>query len=89
MPTIQIPAAMRKLTGGQSQVDATGSTLREAIEDLEQRYPGIHARLVDGARLRPGLALFVNDAMRTTGLRTRLNSEDRVYFAPAIAGGSA
>lgn len=78
---------MRKLTGGQARVEVPGTTLGEAIDQLETLYPGIKGRLVEGEKLRGGLSVFVDDELPLTGLRTRLKPESEVYFAPAIAGG--
>jgi molybdopterin synthase sulfur carrier subunit len=87
MPTVHIPAAMRPVTGDRSTVVVTGETLAAVIDGLEAEFPGIKARLVDGEKLRSGMAVFVDGVMASTGLRTRLKEESEVYFAPAIAGG--
>ncbi len=87
MPVVNIPAAMRGLTGGEVKVQTSGSTLAEVIESLESSFPGIGARLVEGERIRPGLAAFVDGVQASAGLKTRLSEASEVYFAPAIAGG--
>ena len=38
---VQIPLPLRGLTGGLSEVEATGSTIREIIDDLEASHPGV------------------------------------------------
>src|SRR5438270_6622292 len=68
MATVHIPAPMRSLTGGETEVVAPGETLRELIENLEAAYPGIKARLVDGDRIRANLATFVDGIQVTSGL---------------------
>jgi len=88
MAVVHIPAPMRELTGGRNEVTVPGETLGQVIENLEQEYPGLQARLVVGERLRGSLAVFVDDQLPTSGLRTRLQPDSRVYFAPAIAGGT-
>ena len=88
MPTLHIPSAMRRLTGGETRVSVPGETLAEAIDALDERYPGLRERLTEEGKLRGGLALFVDDEMVRTGLRTRLTPESEVYFSPAVAGGS-
>ncbi len=87
MPTVHIPSALRTLTSGEAIVEVRAETLADAFDELDVRFPGIKARLVDGDRLRGGLAVFVNDQLPTTGLRTRLEPGAQIYFAPAIAGG--
>jgi molybdopterin converting factor small subunit len=44
MPTIFIPSPLRELTEGKLSVTVTGSTVREAIEDLESQFPGFKER---------------------------------------------
>jgi molybdopterin converting factor small subunit len=87
MPNVHIPAAMRSLTGGQAQVVVPGQTLAEVIDRLEEQYPGIKSRMIEGGKLRRGLAAFVNDQSPNAGLQTAVGPEDEIYFAPAIAGG--
>jgi molybdopterin converting factor small subunit len=87
MATVYLPAPLRPLVGGEAAVDAEGRTLGEVIDDLERRFPGVRERLVDGERLRGGLAVFVDDQMPLGGLKARVEPGSRVYFAPAVAGG--
>ncbi len=87
MPTLHIPSAMRSVTGGAAKVTVPGDTLAEAVDALEAVHPGMRARLVEDGKVRGGLALFVDDEMVRSGLRTRLAPDSEVYFAPAVAGG--
>ena len=87
MAIVHIPAAMRSLTGGEVRVSIPGETLREVMDGLEARYPGLRDRLLDGEKLKAGLAVFVNGEIPSAGLRARLSPEAEIYFAPAIAGG--
>lgn len=88
MARVHIPAAMRPATDGAADVEAPGATLGEVIDNLEAVHPRIKARLVDGGRLRPNLAAFVDGNQASKGLRTPVNPESEVFFAPAMAGGS-
>ena len=45
---VQIPLPLRGLAGGLSEVEATGSSVREIIDDLEANYPGVRERLFRG-----------------------------------------
>jgi sulfur-carrier protein len=87
MAEVHIPAALRALTGGESNVSVPGETLREVLDRLDEQFPGLKARLVVGERMAPGLAVFVDGAVPAAGLRTKLSPDAEVYFAPAIAGG--
>lgn len=87
MATVAIPAPLRKLTGGATTVSVPGDTLGAVIDGLDALHPGIKERLVDDGKVRRGFAVFVDNQMPTTGLRTRVGPDAEVYFAPAIAGG--
>ena len=87
MANVAIPAPLRQLTGGATSVTVPGDTLGEVVERLDELHPGIAARLVQNGKIRGGFAVFVDDQLPTTGLRTKLGPDAEVYFAPAIAGG--
>ncbi len=78
---------MRGLTGGLAEVRATGSTVREVIDDLDAHYPGLKARLMSDDKLKPNIALVVNGVNSKQGLRHALTDESEVHFVPAMSGG--
>lgn len=90
MATIRIPTTMRVLTRNQTEVTASGATVREVLKDLDARYPGIGARLFDerGA-VRRYVNVFLNDEdIRALGeLDTPVKDADRLTLIPAMAGG--
>ncbi len=90
MATVKIPAPLRKLTGDQRSVQATGTTLAEAIEDLERQFPGIRARVLDGdGKVLSFVNIFVDDQdiRFLQGLATPLRKDAEVSIIPAMAGG--
>ena len=87
MAEVWIPALLRDLTGGQERVSAAGETVREVIDDLEERYPGMRERLCEDGRLRPNIALVVDGAVSRQRLRQKLGADSEVHFVPAIGGG--
>jgi molybdopterin converting factor small subunit len=87
MATVYVPAPLRTLTRGEAKVSVGGETLREVLDRLEEAYPGLKARLMEGEKLRPGMAIFVDGTIPTNGLRARVGPDSEVHFAPAIAGG--
>jgi molybdopterin synthase sulfur carrier subunit len=87
---VLIPSPLRKLTNNQSEVLASGSTVREIIDDLEAQFPGIKERLCDGdGNLRRFVNIFVDqeDVRFLDGLDTKVKPEAEVSIIPAIAGG--
>ena len=90
MPTaikVHIPASLRKLTGGVSDVEVIATSVREVVQQLDQRFPSLGERLVDEDRLRQGIAVAVNSRLCATGLMTPVPPGAEVQFVPAIAGG--
>ena len=87
---VKVPSVLRSHTGGEGQVDGDGTTVREVLEDLETRYPGIRARLVTGdGALHRFINVYVNDEdVRYLGsLETEVGDGDVVSILPAVAGG--
>ncbi|MDI1432742.1 MoaD/ThiS family protein [Polyangium sorediatum] len=90
MPVVRIPTPMRTLTGSKDEVEATGATVGEIIEDLEKRHPGIRDRLLDAKGVRRFVNVFVGeeDIRFLDGLKTEVKPTDQISIVPAIAGGS-
>jgi molybdopterin converting factor small subunit len=88
MATVWIPALLQPLCEGQPKVNVPGETLRQVIENLEGRFPGIQDRLCEGDRLRPAMVAVVDGEVCRQGLRKRLAETSEVHFLPAMSGGS-
>jgi molybdopterin synthase sulfur carrier subunit len=88
MAIIWIPALMRDLTGGLTQVDVPGTTVREVIESLEIRFPGVKARLVEEGRLRPNITVIVDGTPGQKRLRQPVSEHSEIHFIPSMSGGS-
>lgn len=87
--TVRIPTPLRSLTGGEEQVKATGSTIKEIIEDLEKNHPGMKERLMDDKGVRRFVNIYVGeeDIRFLDGLDTALKGGEELSVVPAIAGG--
>jgi len=87
---VRVPTILRKHTDGEQRVEGDGATLRELVEDLERRHPGLGAALVaeDGG-LHRFIQTYVNDedVRFLGGLETPLEDGDSVSILPAVAGG--
>lgn len=88
MPTLWIPAPLRDLTQGKSSVTVTGSTVREAIENLELQFPGIKERLCENEKIRPNISVLVDGHVTPLKIRERLQETSEVHFVVRISGGS-
>lgn len=86
---VRIPTPLRTLTGGEEQVRAAGATVKDVIEDLEKRHPGMRDRLLDDKGVRRFVNIYVGDEdiRFLDGLGTALKSGDEISIVPAIAGG--
>jgi MoaD family protein len=87
---VQIPLPLRGLTGDMSEVEATGSTIREVIDDLEASYPGVRERLFRGdEELSRFVSIFVGgrDIRLLEELGTAVREGDVVTILPLAAGG--
>jgi molybdopterin synthase sulfur carrier subunit len=87
MPTVWIPALLRKFADDAESVRVPGATLGEVIDVLEGRYPGIKARLCQDGDLRPGIAIIIDTQVVRGGLSERVSENSEVHFISAIAGG--
>lgn len=87
MPLVGIPSLLRELTNGQNLISVDGATVREVIDNLESRYPGIKERLCDGRHLHPSISVVVDGQTSALKLRHSLNETSEIYFVIAISGG--
>ena len=90
MAKVRIPAPLQPATGNLAELDSAAGSIRELLEDLERRYPGVKARLCDDqGGIRRFLNVYVNDTdiRHLKGPDTPLAPGDQVPIIPAIAGG--
>ena len=88
--TVKIPTPLRRVTGGQREVQIEAATIAELIAQLDQQYPGMRERLCgDDGQLRPFLNIYVKgeDIRFRDGVNTALQPGDDVSIIPAVAGG--
>ena len=89
MTTIRIPPTLRVETGGERQVPASGGTVRELLDDLMSRFPGLRAQLVEDNDIAPFVNVYVEgeDVRTLDGLETEVSPGSTVILLPAMAGG--
>jgi sulfur-carrier protein len=87
MPTLWIPTPLRELTQGKQSVTVNGSTVREAIENLEAQYPGTKERLCENEKIRPNISVLVDGHVTHLKIREPLTETSEVHFVVAISGG--
>ena len=85
--TVRIASPLRSYTLGAPCVTVAGTTLREILANLDQRFPGIRFRMVDEQdRIRPHMRLFVNTS-EAKGLSESVHTGDTVHVICALSGG--
>ena len=86
---VSIPTILRTHTGGQKSVEATGSTVAEVINDLDNKHNGLKDRLVKEGNLHRFVNVYVNDedVRFSGGLDAAVSDGDNLTILPAVAGG--
>ncbi len=87
---IQIPAALRRFTDQQREIELEAATVGEALQALAARYPALSSHLFtpDGS-LRAFVNVYVEDTniRQLEGLDTPVKEGTRLILVPSIAGG--
>jgi len=89
MSLIRIPPMLRGEVGGARQVPADGDTVRELLDDLMARFPGLRPQLVEDDDIAPFVNVYVEgeDVRTLDGLATSVDHGSTVILLPAMAGG--
>ena len=88
--TLLVPGQLRDCCSGARQLELDVATVRDALDELERRYPALYRSVCDetGA-VRRHVNLFVNTShiRDRDGLDTVLVPGDEVMIVPAVSGG--
>jgi sulfur-carrier protein len=82
MSVVRIPPTLRAETGGEREVLAEGETVRDILDELTSRFPGLQGQL-EYANVYVG----GEDIRTRDGLDTAVAESDTVILLPAMAGG--
>ena len=87
MADVHLPPTLPPLFPGlPRQLDLDAATVDEAIERLNDRWPGLRDRLCEsGPALRPHINVFVD--RERAGLDSEIGAGSRVDVIAAISGG--
>ena len=80
---------MRGETEGAREVEASGGTVRELLDDLMSRFPALRGQLLEDDELAPFVNVYVEgeDVRTKDGLETAVAASSTVILLPAMAGG--
>jgi sulfur-carrier protein len=89
MSVVRVPPVLRGEAGGARQVEASGATVREVLEDLRDRVPELGEKIYDGSEIRPYVNVYVDgeDVRTSGGLDAPVRDDATVVLLPAMAGG--
>ena len=85
-----IPTPLRKFTAGAEVVEVDAGTIKEVLERLEARHPGIRASVCDeNGALRRFINVYLDgeDVRFLDNLSTPVRDGAEVAIVPAISGG--
>ena len=89
MSLVRVPPVLRAEAGGVREVEASGSTVRELLEDLADRVPALGTRVYGDGEIQPFVNVYVDgeDVRTRDGLETPVKDGSTVILLPAMAGG--
>jgi sulfur-carrier protein len=89
MTSVRIPPVLRTEAGGAREIEASGSTVRELLEDLRSRLPALGAKVYAEGEIQPFVNVYVDgeDVRTRDGLETPVREGASVILLPAMAGG--
>lgn len=89
MANVYVPAPLRPLCGGATELEIEGATLEALLRALDARCPGFYDRVVDAAQIRPELAVAIDGSAESWPLYQPLEPNTEVTIVPAMSGGKA
>ena len=89
MSRVRIPPTLRSETQGAREIEASGDTVRELLDDLLGRFPALRGQLLEDDELAPFVNVYVEgeDVRTQDGLETPVAESSTVILLPAMAGG--
>lgn len=86
---VRIPPTLRAEVGGARELEASGSTVGDVIDDLVERYPSLRAHLFQNGDLGAFVNVYLSgeDVRMLDGLDTEVGPGSTVILLPAMAGG--
>jgi molybdopterin synthase sulfur carrier subunit len=87
--TVKIPTQLRVATGGDAEVEVSGSTVGEVLDAVFEAHGDLRERITQDGDLRRFVNVYVSgeDIRFQHGLDTTVTDSDEVTILPAVAGG--
>jgi molybdopterin converting factor small subunit len=90
MSIVRIPPVLRQATGGEREVELSGSTVSEILDALYEKHPGVRTQLqTPDGELHRFVNVYLNDedVRLLSWLDTEVSEDDTLLILPAMAGG--
>jgi molybdopterin synthase sulfur carrier subunit len=86
---VRIPPVLRAEAGGNREVEASGSTVRELLEDLRAKFGPLGDKIYDGDKIAPFVNVYLDgeDVRTLDGVDTPVKDGATLILLPAMAGG--
>jgi len=85
---VRLASLLYSYTGGMKVIELEASTVGEAMEVLDRRFPGLAFRVIDEqGRIRPHMNVFLGEE-KVSDLRTPIATSGEIYIVGALSGGS-
>ncbi len=90
MPKIKVRlfANLREYAGAK-ELELEVETVKESLEKLCKKFPGLENMIFEGENIRPYMNVFLNgrNISELNGLGTALNPDDEIAIFPPVSGG--
>ncbi len=84
---IFIPSLLRSYTSGVKELIVPANSVLEALDALDEKYPGIKFRFIDEQEnVRTHMQVFVNGT-RVDEIKSELTDGDEIFIIQALSGG--
>lgn len=85
--TVIVPAALWNYTKNASEIEVEGTTVREAMAEMDRRFPGIRHRVIDESdHIRTHIKFFVGAELART-IDAAVKPGQEVTIVCALSGG--
>ena len=82
MPRVLFSAsALRRFTGGVSEIEVDATNFRRLVLELDKRFPGL------GQQVEDGMAIAIDGTIYQDAYAAKLAPESEIYLIPKIGGG--
>jgi molybdopterin synthase sulfur carrier subunit len=90
MSTVRIPPTLRPDAEGRREIAAEGTTVREVLNEVGERFPRLRARIFENGNIAAFVNVYVGgeDIRTQDGLETQVGDGSTVILLPAMAGGT-